>query len=72
VAILTVGNTIGFWANLLFFKFSLAGLGFFGGGFNAFYSFIYPFLNLMWIVPFWSLSISYLPKPPQFMGEATH
>jgi hypothetical protein len=35
---------------------------YFGKSFDAFYTVIYPLLNLMWIVPFWSLSLGVLPK----------
>lgn len=60
--ILTVGNIIGLFWNLVFYYFSYAGLKYFGPSFSGFYTIIYPILNLMWIVPFWSLSLSFLPK----------
>jgi hypothetical protein len=63
VAILSVGNLLGFFWNLFFHDFSLAGYASFGVTFNAFFTILYPILNLMWIVPFWSLSLSFLPKP---------
>jgi hypothetical protein len=63
VGILTVGDLLGFFWNYFFHDFSLAGYAYFGVSFNAFFTIIYPILNLMWIVPFWSLSLSFLPKP---------
>jgi len=43
---------------------------YFGKMFDAFYTVIYPFLNLMWIVPFWSLSLSILPRMQNASAEA--
>ncbi len=60
--VLTIGNIIGFFWNLIFYSFSVAGYNSFGKEFNVFYTLIYPFLNLMWIVPFWSFSLGFLPK----------
>jgi hypothetical protein len=62
VGMLTAGNILGLFWNLFFYYFSLAGYEYFGVSFNAFFTLIYPILNLMWIVPFWSLSLSFLPK----------
>jgi hypothetical protein len=61
--ILAVGNAVGFSCNFLFFNFSYAGLNYFHefqNQFNAFYTVIFPFLNMIWIVPFWSFSLSFL------------
>jgi hypothetical protein len=69
-AMLSVGDVLGFFWNLFFFYFSLAGGSYFGVAFNAFFTIIYPIMNLMWIVPFWSLSLSFLPKlSPQKTAE---
>lgn len=62
VAMLTAGNIIGVFWNLFFFYSFLAGCEYFGLSFNAVFTLIYPILNLMWIVPFWSLSLSFLPE----------
>jgi len=62
ICILTAGNIVGLLANLIFNGSYLAGFNYFGASFNAFYILIYPILNLTWIVPFWSLSLSFLPK----------
>jgi hypothetical protein len=58
--ILTVGNVLGVFCNFLFFQFSDAGVKYFGTIFTAFYSLIFPFVNITWIVPFWSFSVSFL------------
>ncbi len=62
MGMLTAGNLLGLLWNLFFYYFSLAGHDIFKIPFNAFFTIIYPLLNLMWIVPFWSLSLSFLPK----------
>ncbi len=62
IFVLTIGNIIGFFWNLIFYSFSIAGYDSFGKAFNIFYTLIYPFLNLMWIVPFWSFSLGFLHK----------
>ena len=61
--ILVAGNILGFLCNLLFFNLSYAGLTYFqpfDKEFNALYTLLFPFLNLLWIVPFWSFSLSLL------------
>jgi len=69
MGMLTIGNIVGFFWNLVFFYFSSAGTAFFGSAFSAFYTIAYPLLNLMWIVPFWSLTLSFLAKPPNLSAE---
>jgi hypothetical protein len=70
--ILTAGNITGLLANLIFYYFSLVGRICFGGPFNIFYTLIYPILNLAWIVPFWSLSLGFLPKNVQAVGKVSN
>jgi hypothetical protein len=67
---LTAGNIVGLFWNLIFYYLSLAGYDYFGVAFNAFYTLIYPILNLMWIVPFWSLSLGFLPKQQEAIRQA--
>lgn len=62
LGLLAAGNFVGLFWNFVFLYFSFAGTTYFGNVFNAFYIIIYPFLNLMWIVPFWALSLSALPR----------
>jgi hypothetical protein len=61
-SMLVFGDVLGFFRNLFFHDFSLMGFADFGAGFNAVFAIIYPILNLLWIVPFWSWSLSLLPK----------
>lgn len=60
--ILTLGNLVGLFWNIIFSYFAHAGEFCFGEPFNLFYMILYPFLNLMWIIPFWSFSLGFLPK----------
>ena len=69
VGMLALGNIIGlFWNSVLYF-FAIAGVTFFGEAFNVFYAVFYPLLNFMWIVSFWSLSLSVLPNPKSMRAE---
>lgn len=61
--LLTACNLLGLFSNYLFLHIYDKGRLFFGSAFNNFYALIFPLLTLMWIVPFWSLSLSFLPKP---------
>lgn len=63
-SILACGNIIGLVWNYVFQNVANTGSMVFGISFNVFFSVIYPLLTLTWIVPFWSLSLSILPKPP--------
>ena len=60
--ILAIGNVVGLFWNLILYYFSLAGFNSLGPAFNVFYTLIFPILNLMWIVPFWALTLGVLPK----------
>jgi hypothetical protein len=71
LSMLTLGNFVGFFWNLVFCRFAGVGVSYFGDLFNVFYVIIYPFLNLMWIVPFWSLSLGFLPKMQNLGREET-
>jgi hypothetical protein len=59
---LAAGNLFGLLWNLTFYYVSAGAVADFGGSCNILLSLIYPFLNLMWVVPFWSLSLSFLPS----------
>ena len=61
--VLTLGNMVGLLWNFVFHHFGLFGTAFFGEAFNALYAIAYPFLNFMWIVSFWSLSLGFLLEP---------
>lgn len=67
LGLLALGNFVGLFWNFVFFKFALTGAEYFAtfnatAVFDAFYTIFYPVLTLMWVVPFWSLSLSALPK----------
>ena len=68
MAILTLGNIIGLFWSFVLNQFAIACSAFFGEPFSIFYAVVYPFLNFMWIVSFWSLSLAFLPK---FKGAQT-
>ena len=69
LGMLALGNVIGlFWNSVLHF-FAIAGVTFFGEAFNVFYAVLYPLLNFMWIVSFWSLSLAFLPNSKSMHAE---
>lgn len=69
LGMLALGNIIGLFWNFLLYFFAIAGVMFFGEIFNVFYAVFYPLLNFMWIVSFWSLSLSVLPNPKSMHAE---
>jgi hypothetical protein len=69
IGILALGNITGLFWNIGLYYFDIAGVAFFGEPFNVFYAVSYPFLNFMWIVSFWSLSLTVLPKPKGMEAE---
>jgi hypothetical protein len=69
VGMLALGNIIGLFWNFFLYFFAIAGVTFFGEVFNVFYAVFYPLLNFMWIVSFWSLSLSVLPNPKSMRAE---
>jgi len=62
VVTLTAGNILGLFWNFMFNFVSLTGNNLFGVIFNSFFAVFFPILNLMWVVSFWSISLSFLPK----------
>lgn len=69
IGVLALGNIMGLFWNFVLYYFAIAGVTFFGEPFNVFYAVSYPFLNFMWIVSFWSLSLTVLPKPKSTPAE---
>jgi hypothetical protein len=61
--ILTAGNVLGASFNLLFSTFTAIAGKQLGASSELLFSLAYPILTLLWIVPFWALSLSSLPKP---------
>jgi hypothetical protein len=62
IGLLAAGNLLGLFWNLVFYNFAVAGTLAFGKIFDAFYVIVFPFLNMLWIVSFWSLSMAYFSK----------
>ena len=58
--LLLIGNVTGLFWNYLFSLFAFLGVNLFGEFFNAIYLLLNPFANLIWIVSFWSLSLTTL------------
>jgi hypothetical protein len=69
LGILALGNITGLLWNLVLYYFATAGASFFGEPFNRLYAVSYPFLNFMWVVSFWSLSLTVFPKPKKTREE---
>jgi hypothetical protein len=69
LGLLALGNIIGLLWNIALHYFAIAGGAFFGETFNVFYAISYPFLNFMWVVSCWSLSLAVLPKPKDTQAE---
>lgn len=70
IGVLTIGNVIGLFWNFMLYFFVIAGSAYFGEMFNFVYAIFRPFLNFMWIVSFWSLSLAAFPKPENLQMEA--
>jgi hypothetical protein len=62
LGLITLGNFMGLLWNFVFLNFSVAGAEVFGKNFNIVYTIAYPIFNLMWVVPYWSISLGVLPK----------
>jgi hypothetical protein len=60
LGLLLMGNIIGLLWSYIFCFLSAVGTSIFGEGFNVVYAIFYPFLNFMWVVSFWSLSLALL------------
>lgn len=58
--LLFMGNVVGLFWNYLFCMFAFSGVNLFGEFFNALCLILSPFVNLVWIVSFWSLSLTAL------------
>lgn len=64
--LLLLGNACGFCWNYLFFLFSCFGTYYIGEPFKILYALINPFLNVMWTVFFWSISLTALTRKGEF------
>jgi hypothetical protein len=69
LGLLAIGNALGLFCNFTFVSLGIVGNEFIGQGFNVLYAIFYPIGNTLWIVAFWSLSLTALPKPANFKPE---
>jgi hypothetical protein len=60
MSMLLAGNAIGLLWNNLFSLFVASVANYFGEFFNTLYMILNPFANLIWIVSFWSISLTAL------------
>ena len=60
IGLLLIGNVIGLLWNSVFSSFSYVAACYFGGFLNVLYMILNPLLNLIWVVSFWSISLSVL------------
>lgn len=60
LCMLLIGNAIGLFWNYLFSSFAVTLIGYFGDSINTLYMVLNPFINLIWIVSFWSLTLTTL------------
>jgi hypothetical protein len=60
LGLLAMGNLMGFCWNFVFNFFNIAGVYSFGENFNILYMVVFPFLSSLWMVSFWSLSLTVL------------
>ena len=70
--LLALGNLFGLFCNFVFYLINIVGLEYFGGVFRIFYAILFPILSVSWIVTFWSLSLSVLPKSGDFDAGIKH
>lgn len=60
VFMLSLGNMIGLFWNYVFYSFVYALADYFGEFFSILYLILSPFANLIWIVTFYSLGLTFL------------
>jgi hypothetical protein len=60
LSMLLAGNVIGLFWNYVFSLFVAAVVNYFGEFFNTLYMILNPFVNLIWVVSFWSISLTVL------------
>ncbi len=58
LCMLLLGNVICLVWNSLFLLFAVATAEYFGSSFEVLYMILNPFLNLIWVVSFWSMSLT--------------
>jgi len=60
ISLLLIGNVIGLLWNTVFSSFAYVAACYFGEFLNILYILLNPLLNLIWVVSFWSISLSVL------------
>lgn len=60
IGMLLIGNIICLFWTHIFSLFAATVCSYFGGFYNALFMILSPFLNLIWIVSFWSISLASL------------
>jgi hypothetical protein len=68
VGMLLIGNVMCIFWTHIFSLFAATVCGYFGGIYNALFIILSPFLNLIWIVSFWSISLTVLIAPETKSG----
>src|SRR4030066_1681883 len=63
LCLLSLGNVIGLFWDFTLYSLATSGNAYFGGTFTTLFRILHPFLYFMWVVSFWSISLSVLPKP---------
>lgn len=70
IFILVIGNIIGLVWNYLFYLFAYAAANSLGNLFSIPYMILSPFMNLVWIVTFWAVSLTFLaPSKRRVKGK---
>src|SRR4030065_20874 len=70
LCLLSLGNGIGLFWDFTLYSLATSGNAYFGGTFTALFRLLNPFLAFVWIVSFWSISLSALPNPKNNNAEA--
>ena len=68
--LLLIGNIVGLLWNNIFSLFAYAAVQYLGEVFDIGYAILNPLLNLVWIVSFWSISLSFLADSRNRKGSA--
>lgn len=65
IMLLLVGNVIGLLWNSIFSSFAYVADCYFGNFFSTLYVILNPLLNFVWVISFWSISLSVLASSKQ-------
>jgi hypothetical protein len=69
LSLLAVGNFTGLCWNFIFNSFNIAGTSIYGETFNRLCMVFFPFLSSLWIVSFWSLSLTLVHRDKNVLKE---